>query len=109
MPYNEAIDARIQKVLLGWENIDPRKMFGGTCYLMNGNMVCGVHKQALIVRVGPERYEEALDRPYTRPFDITGRPMTGWVMVSPEGCKDEASLAKWIRQGADFAATLPPK
>ena len=84
-------------------------MFGGVGFIVKGNMACGVHKDALIVRVGPERYEEALARPYTRPFDITGRPMKGWVMVEWEGYKSDEDLQGWVQQGIDFALTLTPK
>jgi hypothetical protein len=76
---------------------------------VSGNMACGVYKDSLIVRVGPERYEKALGRPHTRPFDITGRPMKGWVMVEREGYGSDEALRGWVRQGVDFALTLPPK
>jgi hypothetical protein len=77
--------------------------------MLRGNMACGVHKDALIVRVGPDGYEDALGQPHTRPFDITGRPMTGWVMVASEGWQEQADLENWVNQGAAFALTLPPK
>jgi len=72
-------------------------------------MACGVHKNDLIVRVGPEKYEEALSRPHARPFDMTGRPMAGWVMVAPEGCETESDLKAWVKQGLAFARSLPAK
>ncbi len=77
--------------------------------MLMGNMACGVNKEDLIVRVGPDRYEEALVKAYARPFDMTGRPMTGWVVVAPEGVQSDADLGDWVDQGVEFALSLPPK
>ncbi len=109
MAYDETLAARISEVIANQENLIEKKMFGGVGYLLNGNMACGVHKEFLIIRVGPEKYQTALDQPHTRVFDITGRPMTGWVMVAPEGCETDGTLTDWVQKGLDFAATLPPK
>ena len=109
MAYDESLAKRVSAVLGDLPNLTEKKMFGGVGYLLNGNMACGVHKEFLIVRVGSESYQEALEQPHTKLFDITGRPMTGWVMVTPEGCAMEDDLQKWVRQGLDFAATLPVK
>jgi TfoX/Sxy family transcriptional regulator of competence genes len=84
-------------------------MFGGVAFLLNGNLCCGVLQDELIVRVGPERHAAALQRPHARPFDITGRPMKGWVIVEAEGCESDKDFARWVRQGVDFALSLPPK
>jgi len=108
MPYNKAIDERIRNVLMGWNTLDQRKMFGGTCYLLNGNMVCGVWKDYLILRMG-EAASKALENPHTRPFDITGRPMKGWIMVDEDGFPDEQSLQDWLVRAKRFVDTLPPK
>ena len=109
MAYNEDIDDRIRKVISKWKDTDAKKMFGGVCYLLNGNMVCGVYKDFLILRLGEEKSKDALEQPYTRPFDITGRPMKGWVMVQGEGFQSEDKLKAWLKQAMDFVKTLPPK
>lgn len=109
MAYDETLAARVSAVLATQPNLSEKKMFGGVGYLLKGNMACGVHKEYLIVRVGPDSYQQALDGPHTKVFDITGRPMTGWVMVAPSGCDSEQALKSWVLQGVDFAATLPPK
>jgi TfoX/Sxy family transcriptional regulator of competence genes len=109
MPYDELLAVRIRAALGPLPNLEEKKMFGGVGFLVNGNMACGVHKNDLIVRVGPENYEEAQSRPYTRPFDMTGRPMAGWVMVTSEGCATEADLKNWVEQGLIFARSLPAK
>jgi TfoX/Sxy family transcriptional regulator of competence genes len=86
-----------------------KKMFGGVGYMLHGNMACGVNQDALIVRVGPEGYQEALAQPYVKPFDMTGRPMKGWVVVLAEGCQSDEALEAWVQQGVGFALTLEPK
>ena len=109
MPYNRVIDERIRKIVGRWKNMNAKKMFGGVCYLLNGNMVCGVYKDFLILRLGEEKSKDAFEQPYTRPFDITGRPMKGWVMVEPEGIETDDSLSAWLEKARSFALTLPPK
>ena len=109
MAYDEDLAERVSAVLESVPNIMEKKMFGGVGYLLNGNMACGVNKETLIVRVGPDGYQAALDEEHTRVFDMTGRPMTGWVAVEPEGLKSKEMLAYWVRQGVTFAGTLPPK
>ena len=109
MAYDQALAERIQDVLGDLEGLEEKRMFGGVGYLVHGNMACGVHKEALIVRVGPGAYEEALARPHAGVFDMTGRPMTGWVMVDPEGLEADQELRAWVQQGVDFAMTLPRK
>lgn len=109
MAYDEKLAESVSAVLGSLPNIIEKKMFGGVGYLLNGNMACGVNKETLIVRVGPDGYQAALDEEHTRVFDMTGRPMTGWVAVEPEGLKSKEMLAYWVRQGVTFAETLPPK
>ncbi len=84
-------------------------MFGGICHLLNGNMFCGVHKDFLILRLGKENADKALTLPAVSPFDITGRPMQGWVMVEEAGFRDDKILKAWLRQARDFAAILKGK
>lgn len=84
-------------------------MFGGIAFLLHGNMACGILQENLIVRVGPDNYQSSLAIPNTREFDITGRPMKGWVMVSGAGLGEEQQLAWWIGQGTAFALGLPPQ
>ena len=109
MAYDEGLAQRIRDILEDGDGIQEKKMFGGICYLLNWNMICGVYKDYLIVRVGPNSYAESLTKPHTREFDITGRPMKGWVTVSEEGYSDDSDLDKWVHKGLDFAASLPPK
>ena len=109
MAYDERLEARVKAVLSGGEGVSTRKMFGGVCLLLRGNMLAGVWKQFLILRLGEEAADYARELPHVRPFDITGRPMKGWVMVEPAGVRTAAQLNKWLGQARAFAATLPPK
>ena len=109
MTYNEGLAQRVRVVLEGKSGLEEKKMFGGVCFILSGNMACGILNERLIVRVGPEKYENALKQPHTGKFDITGKPMKGWVMVSPEGYNTDERLSYWIELGVAFALTLPVK
>lgn len=107
MPYSEKLDSKITSAISGW-GTTRKRMFGGTCHLINGNMMCGVYKDYLILRLGEAQAEKALDQSHVKPFDITGRPMKGWVMVEEAGYKG-AALDQWLEKARRFAETLPPK
>ena len=109
MAYDAALADRIQEVLAGQPGLVAKKMFGGVGYLVQGNMACGVHKDMLVVRVGPDANDQSMGYPHTRPFDMTGRAMKGWVMVEPDGFASEEDLKIRVQSGLDFALTLPPK
>ena len=108
MTYNLNLAERIRSELGGMPFVE-KKMFGGVGFLLNGNMACGVNKDNLIVRVDPEKYAEFLEKPHAKPFDLTGRPMKGWLMVEPEGYAAPEQIAAWVKEGVEFALTLPSK
>jgi hypothetical protein len=108
MAYDEGLAQRIEDALGEMDGLETKKMFGGVGYMLNGNMAVGILSGGLIVRTGPERYEELLGRPHAGMFG-TGRVMRGWVMVAPEGVSEDADLQEWVEIGAAFAASLPPK
>ena len=109
MAYEKGLAQRIREALGAAPGLVEKKMFGGVGFMVLGNMACGVNKDNLIVRVGPDQYEQALSRPHARPFDMTGRPMRGWVMLGPAGYESDDDLEAWVQQGVDFALTLPAK
>jgi len=109
MAYDQNLAQRIRNAVIHLPGLDEKKMFGGIGFLLHGNMACGVHGNNLIVRVGAEHYSQALAQPHARPFDLTGRPMQGWVMVAPAGVVSDSDLQAWLDQGVAFAATLPGK
>ena len=109
MAYDEGLAQRIRENLIGQSDLVEKQMFGGIGFMAQGNMVCGVLHDSLIVRVGPDRYSEALAQPHTKEFDFTGRPMAGWVMVSLEGYEADDNLEEWVNLGISYALSLPPK
>jgi len=109
MAYNERLADRTRDVLSAHDGIVEKRMFGGVAFLRDGNMAVGVSGDELIVRVGPEGMGDALGQRHVRLFDITGRPMTGWVMVADQALASADHLAGWIDRGLAFAETLPAK
>jgi TfoX/Sxy family transcriptional regulator of competence genes len=109
MAYDEDLAGRVRSSLHGTKGLTEKAMFGGIGFLVDGNMACGVHGNRLIVRVGPEAHSTVLGTSHTSPFDLTGRPMKGWFWVEPAGLNTADALGTWIRQGLQFARTLPAK
>lgn len=109
MAYDEGLAQRVRDILSVRDGISERKMFGGLSFLLNGNLATGVYGDELIVRIGPHAYEEALSHEHARAFDLTGRPMSSWVVVAPEGLEDDEDLTEWVLRGVGFAGTLPKK
>jgi hypothetical protein len=109
MAYSEALAGRIRLALERKKGIGEKKMFGGVGFLLHGNILVGVWKDSLIARLGPDEGEVALREPHVREFDITGRPMKGWVLVEPAGAESDDQLQGWIEQAWAFVRTLPAK
>ena len=105
MAYDEQLAERIRKLLARRKNITEKKMFGGLSFLRNGKMLCGVVKDLLVVRVGPEETGKLLQKHHVRPMDFTGRPMRGFLYVEPAGTKSAAQLAGWVERCAKFASS----
>jgi hypothetical protein len=108
MAYNETLAARVRQVLPD-EGIEEMKMFGGLAFMLGGNMVCGITKDDLMVRVGPDNHDAALERAGARPMDFAGRPMRGMVFVDPAGYESDTKLNEWVELALAFGASLPPK
>ncbi|MXM65375.1 RNA methyltransferase [Streptomyces sp. HUCO-GS316] len=109
MAYDEGLAERIRDRLSAHHGVTEKRMFGGIAFLHSGNMAVGVTGDDLMVRVGPDNTEAALARPGTRLFDMTGRPMRGWILVAGTALTEDDTLAQWINDGYAFAGTLPPK
>jgi TfoX/Sxy family transcriptional regulator of competence genes len=108
MAYNLKLAERIRSQLDGLPFVE-KKMFGGVGFMFNGNMACGVNKDNLIVRVDPEKHSTLLKKPHAKPFDLTGKPMKGWLLIEADGFRTDKQLNAWIKEGVEFASTLPPK
>ena len=109
MAFDEKLAGRVRKLLSGHDGLAEKRMFGGLAFLINGNMSVGVLGDDLIVRVAPDTTTVALREPGVRVFDMSGRPMKGWLLVGPSAIDKPASLAKWIRRGVEYASSLPVK
>ena len=109
MAFDETLAVRIRRNLARLKNVENKKMFGGIGFLLNGNMLVGVRKESLIARVGSDEYEHAVLEPHVKEFDITGKPMKGWVLVEPHGVLDDEQLNEWIQRALKFVGKLPAK
>lgn len=109
MAFEESLALRIRDALARKQGVEEKRMFGCVVFLLNGYVLLGVWKDSLIVRIGPEAYEDVLLEPHVAEFDITGRPMKGWVQVEPEGVEDDEQLKNWIQQAVKFVGNLPKK
>lgn len=109
MSYDEDLFRRINILLKDTRGVEPKKMFGGICFMHRGNMMCGIDGRRLMVRVGPAQYDYALLLKHAYVMDITGKPMKGFIFVGEHGFKTDKSLRKWIDLGLNFTSTLPLK
>ncbi len=106
MAYDEELAGRVRRLLIEEPGIAERRMFGGLCFTVSGKMCCGVLGRDLVLRVPKERWETALRAAHTRPMDVTGRPMRGFLYVAPGGTRDARALRKWVAEGVEFARTI---
>ena len=109
MPYDETLAERVRALFQSEPGCTERKLFGGICFMVGGNMAVGITGIDLMVRPGPDDFEDALELPHARPMDFTGRPMKGFVYVEPAGLTTKAALAEWVERGVRFARSLPAK
>ncbi len=109
MPYSESLAARVRDVLARRRGAVEKKMFGGVCFMVDGNMCVGVWKDSLIARIGEDEATKALKRSGVSEFDVTGRPMRHWVLIEPDEIDSDAALREWIELALRFVKTLPPK
>jgi hypothetical protein len=108
MAYDEELADRIRDVMPDPELVREQKMFGGLAFLRSGHMCCGVLKDELMLRLGPEGADSALTRSHVREMDFTGRPLRSMVLVAQAGLEGDA-LAQWVQEAVAFADSLPPK
>ena len=109
MGYDTKLEERLTKLIAHRQDFHVQKMFGGVGFLMRGNMCFGIWKDELILRLNPEQAQKELKRKNVKPFDITGRPMKGWILVEPQGMKTEQALKDWVEKAMEFVSTLPRK
>jgi TfoX/Sxy family transcriptional regulator of competence genes len=107
--YNLDLEYRIDQLADRMGEISKKRMFGGIGYLTNGNLAFGIHKESLVIRISPEKAKEILKSEYISPFDITGRAMKGWLLVSPDAVETNEQLSEMLKISYGFAKTLPAK
>lgn len=108
-PDDSALVERIRGILKRRKGISEKKMFGGVCFMLNGNMCVGPWKGALVVRLEKEKHEETQSEPHVMPMDITGKVMKGWALIEPDGIESDQELKAWVDRAVKFVGTLPPK
>ena len=109
MPYSESLASRVRDALARHRGVVEKKMFGGVCFMVDGNMCAGVWKDSLIARIGEAEAAKAQVRPGVSEFDVTGRPMRHWVLIEPDSIDTDAALREWVELALRFVKTLPPK
>lgn len=109
MAYDHDLAHRVREQLAEQDRVTEKAMFGGLAFFLSGNMAVGVSGDELMVRVGAQAADQALARPHTRVFDMTGRPMKNWIAVEAPGTRTTRQLSAWVERGIQFALTLPPK
>ncbi len=107
---SEELSDRIRSHLGLRPDITEQKMFGGRCFMLNGNMLVGPMKDGgLLVRTGKDGYEAALALPGTRPMTMGTKTMSGFVEVTGDVLEDDEVLLDWIELARSFVETLPEK
>ncbi|MGH8824792.1 MAG: TfoX/Sxy family protein [Jiangellaceae bacterium] len=109
MAYDEGLASRVRDLIGPEPRLTEKTMFGGLAMLWQGNMAVGVRGDDLIVRADPAQHETLLAEPGARPFDLTGRPMKGWLLVDASGSAEDDDLRRWVDRGLAYAGGLPPK
>jgi TfoX/Sxy family transcriptional regulator of competence genes len=102
MAYSETLAKRVRNALAEQPEVEEKKMMGGLTFMVKGKMCVGIVRDELMARIDPEVYESALSRQGCREMDFTGRPMKGFVFISPEGTDRNGDLDYWIRLALDY-------
>jgi TfoX/Sxy family transcriptional regulator of competence genes len=106
--YDERLAERVRALLAAEPDLSERKMFGGIGFMLGGRVCAGVHGDRLIARVPDDVAARELARPHASPFDLTGRAMSGWIYIAPEGLRTAAALRRWVELGTQVARAAPP-
>jgi len=107
MPHDEVLTDRVRALLKRREGVTEKAMSDGVCFMVNGNMCCGVANNDLVLRLGEQGTAEGLQAPHTRPFEMSGRTMKTLLYVSPEGLESGDALEAWVERAVRFVRILP--
>ena len=109
MPYNETLANRVREIIARThDNVEEKKMFGGLCFMVNDKMCVGVEKERLMIRLDPEKYDEALTKEGCTPMDFSGKPMKGFVFVKADALTTKKNLEYWIKLALDYNSIAKP-
>ena len=109
MTYDEHLAGRVRALLAATPRVSERKMFGGLAFMVSGNIACGIVGSDLMLRLGEDGADRALDEPHVRPMDFTHRPMKSMVYVNQAGTRTPSALRAWVDLAVAYASSLPPK
>jgi TfoX/Sxy family transcriptional regulator of competence genes len=110
MAYDEDLANRIRELIARHPDVTEKRMFGGLAFLIGGRMaVAASRERGIMVRIDPDQTDTLLAKPHTRPFEMRGRELDGWLRVDPEGLKTKRQLEPWVKRGVASARSLPPK
>ena len=109
MAYDEQLADRVRELLADTPHLTERKMFGGLAFMVAGHMACGIVGSDLMLRLGEDGADAALDQPHVRPMDFTHRPMKTMVYVDRDGIDNHNTLKDWVDKALEYASGLPPK
>ena len=109
MAFSDELAERVRAQLHEAPDYVEKKMFGGLAFMIRGYMCAGIIGDEMIVRVGKDLYDDVLGRPHVRPMDFTGRPMTGFVCVEPEGVASDSGMADFVDLVLEFNSTMSAK
>jgi TfoX/Sxy family transcriptional regulator of competence genes len=110
MAYDEDLANRIRELIARDPDVTEKRMFGGLAFLSGGHMAVAASREGgIMLRIDPDQTETLLAKPHTRPFEMRGRELDGWLRVDPEGLKTKRQLEPWVKRGVAYARSLPPK
>lgn len=110
MAYDEDLATRVRELIARDPDVTEKRMFGGLAFLIGGHMsVTASREGGLMVRVDPDVTDALLAKPHTRPFEMRGRALEGWLRVDPEGLRTKRQLEPWVERGVGYARSLPAK
>ena len=102
MAYSENLAEKVRNAIMTTSGVEEKRMMGGLTFMVNGKMCVGVVRNDLMVRLDPAVYDAALKKQGCREMDFTGKPMRGFVFVSPDGTSKEKDLNYWLDLALDF-------
>jgi len=106
---DKQLESRLRGLLSRRKDVSEKRMIGGLCFMVDGQMCFGVNNSGLLVRVSPQARKRFLTMAHVRSMRMAGKALLGYVLVEAAGFESDAALKRWVERGLDFAATHPKK